>query len=276
MRVLLLYILMLSSVVLAFGQNKTPDFYDYMRPPEDSQEVRTIKMAERMYQYDLDKRALKTLKDEIANDPGFYNGYLFLGYLYYEQRSYGESLNWLNQAIDVDGTYPFGYFLRGNTYLAMGKYTQALNDFGKTIALDPTFYGAYNNIAVVNVLNQSSGGAHPRDFKMARDNILEVLEKLEPNDPRVYFNLGFMYIMLGMYQQAVPQLDKAVALDPNYGKAQYYKGLAHYYLREYAAAKQSFNLAYGVGYRKERCREFNNFLVFLMDYMEQNNIPLRG
>lgn len=256
--------------LLFFGQlllaQNGYDFYDYIEL-KDSLETQQIAEIHVLYTNKDHRKAIKKLKQELADRPDFYNGHLFLGFIYDEEEKYEEAIKHYTDAIQTDPEHPFGYFLRGNSFLKMERYRPAQEDYLSCIRIDPYFYGAYNNMAVATIRNQDKAGAHPRDFILAKGEIIEILEKRPVDDKTIYFNLGFFHLSLWEFDEAANYFDKSLAIEPAFGKGAYYKALSHFYMHEYEEAYPHFLKAIENDYKVERSNEFVAVLNKIIRYL---------
>lgn len=62
-------------------------------------------------------------------------------------------------------------------------------------------------------------------------------------DAEFYLNRGVAFYKLGDYEQAIADLDKAIALNPDYADAYYYRGNAYYFVGEYEQAIANYTKA---------------------------------
>jgi len=73
--------------------------------------------------------------------------YLNRSFIYYAQDNLRQSLDDLNQAVDVDPTYYEAYHFRGLYFRNLGQYENAVADYSKAIELDPNFALSYEDRA---------------------------------------------------------------------------------------------------------------------------------
>lgn len=93
-----------------------------------------------------------------------------------------------------------GYFEQGQTTVALDEVKQALNS-------DPDFPDAYNLRGLIYMrLN---------DMRLADDSFRRALS-LNPNDPNVLHNYGWMQCQQGRYGEAVESFKRAI-VNPTYG-----------------------------------------------------------
>ncbi len=76
----------------------------------------------------------------------------------------------------------------------------------------------------------------------ALEKLLLVKEDAATN-PRVFFDLGHVYSLMGNFQKAKTSFERAVHLEPRFGDAWNYLGQVYVALDEYAAAKKAYTKA---------------------------------
>jgi len=191
-----------------------------------------------------------------------------IGQIFYFKQSFPKALTLFEEAVKsaqlVEETENFqqsltmAYFYKGFTYIVKEEYTQAIHDYTQAIELNPDFALAYNN----------RGTAYERsgDYVQAIDNFTQAIE-LDPDLPLALYNralaLDSYYfdayyfrdlaygdssiLAPGMYHvnafiQIFDDLNRAIALDPDFTLALYHRGRIHSLLanNEYLAI-EDFN-----------------------------------
>ncbi|MFN4003250.1 MAG: type IV pilus biogenesis/stability protein PilW [Hylemonella sp.] len=93
-------------------------------------------------------------------------------------------------------------------YFEQGKTTVALDEVKQALAVDPAFVDAYNLRGLIYTqLN---------DARLAEESFRRALA-LNPNDPNVLHNYGWMLCLNKRYAEGVQTFDKALAV-PTYGE----------------------------------------------------------
>ena len=80
------------------------------------------------------------------------------------------------------------------------------------------------------------------DLDLSKSILLKILE-IEPNEVNTLHMLGVIYKEEKQYDQSLFFLNQALALDGEFSKIHYNKGLLHYERCEYAEAIAHYNLA---------------------------------
>jgi tetratricopeptide (TPR) repeat protein len=171
----------------------------------------------------------KTLKDNPMSVPGYAN----LGAAFLNSGKLGESLNEFRKAIELSPAYAKPYYNLGIAYLKLGRYQEAIDNLVTSIRLDPN--SAENYIAL--------GSAYQRTDKHAEaivefENALRIKE-----DANLHHALGISYRNLYRYDEAIKELRRAIALNPNFGEAHNDLGVEYGRKGLYDEAIREFNVA---------------------------------
>jgi len=114
--------------------------------------------------------------------------------------NYGEAVDDLNRAIEINPNYADAYYNRGITYNGLGNYNQAIADFNRAIVINPGIPDAYYYLSVSHLgLGNYEQAIH------ALDRAIE----LNPNFADAYYSRGLTQGMLGNYALSVADLIRA-------------------------------------------------------------------
>ena len=129
-----------------------------------------------------------------------------LASLYSEKGDLGKAEELFKRAIEnPDGRFfAQPHYNLGNLYRDTGRIDEAVKQYQKAIETDPTFPFAYQNLAEVYVNDK-------RDLGAGID-LLEELKKIQPGNPRVYYNLGLLYLATESVGLAVENLELGLDL----------------------------------------------------------------
>ena len=134
--------------------------------------------------------------------PSYWLGHSGLGSFYYQHGQYSKAEPNLRRALDLAPDNYIGFASLGGVYLAMGLYDAAEAVLKKSLGMKESVYAESNLGAVYLMLERySDAGA-----------MLEKATKLNPNDPRVWRNLGDAYRFSGKSAQANDCFRKAIVL----------------------------------------------------------------
>lgn len=74
--------------------------------------------------------------------------------------NYSGPLNYINRAIELDGTIAYLYYNRANIYCMMGSMPEAIADYTKAIELYPNFANAYYNRGLIQLYLKDTQKGH--------------------------------------------------------------------------------------------------------------------
>lgn len=134
---------------------------------------------------------------------------------------------------------PAVFFEKGMEHLKKRSLDSALYYFNKTIDADSTFHQAYFRRAALKGKLFTVEGA-----------IEDLSKAIEIQPSPVYFNnRGINRAILGQYEEAVADYDKAIQLDDTYAQSHLNKGASQYYLGKFEEACASYYRAYELGFK---------------------------
>lgn len=198
------------------------------------------------------KEVLETLKKACKDEPNNAETHIELGRAYQQLQRWGKALNSYERALKLDPNNTIALNLMGNVYTSKGsthiaieyyqkslainakgdyvhlkigkayyeikEFTLAIAHYQKSLAINPNNKKARNNLGVVYYHNGQS--------QLAVETYLESLTMDE--DHEVYNNnIGYLYLMTGELEQALPYLERSLAL----GLTDFaHRNLGHYYL----------------------------------------------
>ncbi|MEI6765642.1 MAG: tetratricopeptide repeat protein [Bacteroidota bacterium] len=83
-----------------------------------------------------------------------------LGLCYYYKGNIPESIKWYNESIKYNPDWAEPQYDLGVSYLGLQDYVQALKCFNRAIETDTTNFKAYNNRALIRIMNKDTLGAY--------------------------------------------------------------------------------------------------------------------
>jgi tetratricopeptide (TPR) repeat protein len=117
---------------------------------------------------------------------------------------------------------------RGIQLGEQGRFNQAIREFDQIVKLDPGNVDAYNNLAVAYF--------RKGDMERAIENLSLAIDNGQ-NDAETYFFRGLIYGKhLGQDANAIPDLSKAIELNPTYKRAYLNRGLGYQTLGQFDEA----------------------------------------
>ncbi len=94
------------------------------------------------------------------------------------------------------------YYNLGNIYRDSGQIDKAIEQYQKAIEADPNFPFAYQSLAEVYV--------NKKQDLISGIEILEKLKAIQPGNPRLYYNLGLLYLATNNFDLAVQNLESGL------------------------------------------------------------------
>jgi adenylate cyclase len=157
--------------------------------------------------------AAELLKKAIDLDLNYALAYTLLAKTYF-QIAYDEpngtwydmSLEMSSKALELEPKLAEGYSARGIVYYDLGQYTKAKNTLETALSFYPNLSDAIGNLATI---------------EFAQGNLFEALQlqtkssNLGPNANLPYQNIGWIYKILGKYEEANLWLDKSLEISKN-------------------------------------------------------------
>lgn len=159
------------------------------------------------------QKELNRIRKDIPRDPLAYEYYLRS--ISYEHTNEGDklALALLEKSIELDSTYAPAYNQLGDRLRKLAIYgllgpeasLRSEKAFLKALSLNSEHIGALSNLAMTYT---------------ETDRILEAVElsrqilEVKPNSAEAHFSLGYIYRYSGMNDEAIREMEKAIALDP--------------------------------------------------------------
>jgi len=147
-------------------------------------------------------------------------------------------------------------YWRADIYYNRGEYSKALEitpkepnyiakNSIKSGSLDEAFkaYGLnpYNqNTIKILISNLTNSASEKPDHLLIAEDVLLKTIKTSPNDPRLYYQLGILYLKMNKSDNAIRNLEKSIMLRPNYKEARFALGITFKALNENNKSKMEF------------------------------------
>ncbi|HEY3987778.1 MAG TPA: tetratricopeptide repeat protein [Acidobacteriaceae bacterium] len=177
--------------------------------------------------------------------------------------------HWMSRSLTMDRNDAETWYAMGRLRYTEGRYGDALTCFQKTLALNPRSVKGENNLGLAyEALNRNDDAVlayrtaiawqmddpapseqpllnlailleHRNQPEEARQ-LLEQAAKIAPKEPRIYENLGQVYLHSGRAADAVKEFAQAVALAPQNPRYHYLLGQACRRSGDDAQAKEEF------------------------------------
>lgn len=138
-------------------------------------------------------------------------------------------------------------FARALDFYLVQDFSSAIDDLTQSILLDGSFFPAYFNRALIRYkqleyqkaekgLSDAAGGTlvhesevKALDYDIVKNDLDKVIA-LAPDFVYAYYNRGNVLSVLKDYRAAIADYDKAISLDPEFAEAYYNRGLTHIFL----------------------------------------------
>jgi tetratricopeptide (TPR) repeat protein len=151
-------------------------------------------------------------------DPRNATGHFLLGEKLFREGDFEDALGEYREATTVEGEAQFLEGL-GRVNEKLGKYDDALLAYGDAIAADP--------MTLAPRLGRGRVRLARREYSLAVGE-LELALKVAPNDAAVMRDLGRAYFAMRDLRQAVPMLERSVALDARNAETHYALGIVYH------------------------------------------------
>jgi tetratricopeptide (TPR) repeat protein len=156
---------------------------------------------------------------------------LSFGITVFQNETWSDDLAMARQALAHDPNRPFLYNYVGAYYFNQNKPADAEGWYKKALDLRPDFYDALSNLGDVCKIQNRNAEAEQYYVKAA-----------EAGAPyyNTYFNLASVYIAAGRLDPALPNLERAIQIDPSNAEAPYTLGWVYDQKNDAAHAEQCY------------------------------------
>lgn len=138
------------------------------------------------------------------------------GDLYLRKRNYDDAISEYTKAIELNFQWAKVYEGRGRAYLYKSEYNKAISDFTKAIELDPQYARAY--------ANRSTAYEHEGMHEEAISDHKKFVAITARHQADFWYKKACVYASMGDKTNALENLKKAIALDPDYINNKIIKG----------------------------------------------------
>jgi superkiller protein 3 len=136
-----------------------------------------------------------------------------------------EPILFLRKAVSLDPNLHKAYYLLGRVYTRQGKLDEAVAAYRRAAEL-------YPNASYYVELGKALGRSGTANEQSSQDAIAAYHRALvlDPSNAAAYLELGRLLIQLGKFDEARPELEKALDLEPDFYEADYLLGRLLYRL----------------------------------------------
>ncbi len=217
-----------NSLMLEMGKV----FFDGQIEPDATKELWDQQVKERMEKYEKQYHSLIPSNNlNVSHDA---KEFLNLGISCWINNKYGDAIENLSKAIELDSSDAFAYLVRGFARNELKEYGKAIDDFSKAIEFDPSHTAAY--------YNRGDAWNELKEYGKAIDDFSTAIN-LDPSDAAAYYNRGNAWIKLKEYGKAIDDFSKAIEFDPSHAAAYNNRGYVWNELEEYNKAIDDFSRA---------------------------------
>lgn len=219
--------------------------YYQTNKPED------LQFAERMFE-----KALEIDPNLAHAHSGLSDLYVFQYMAYYDrsEEKLEKARKEAFRAIEISPELPEAYRSLGRCYMFMGEYDKAEISLLKTIELNPKFALGYRTLGWL----KEDIGDHDKAIEWAKMSL-----KFAPNDVETLLLLSLINMDLRKYTLAMATLQRAIELAPDYGRAYFNLGMVYLRLGVPDLALDNFLLS--VKYKGDPNASLYAGYVYLID-----------
>ena len=181
--------------------------------------------------------AEKAYKSAMISNPDYLPPYYSLAKIYFSENREDTAIAQYKAAIkNRDGMYrEQPNMMLGIIFSIKKQWDLAQFHYRKALELNPNFAPAANNLAYLLAEQESNLDEALRFALKAR--------KILPDDPRVADTLGWVYVKLGFYEQAIQSFSESIQRLPDYAAIHFHLGMAYYKKGDLRQAKTSLEHA---------------------------------
>jgi superkiller protein 3 len=158
-----------------------------------------------------------------------------LGTIYSERKNYSQAEQYLLQAIRNKDDYADAYEELGSVQWRQGRNDEAIRSYNRAIQLDSQDSGSYMGLGDVYFYGT-------QEYAKSIDPYLKGLE-LDADNYVAAYNVGYSMNDTSQFADAIPWLQKAIKLKPDYVDARAELGFAQLKLQRYPAATNTLRAA---------------------------------
>ena len=159
------------------------------------------------------ERGLAACERALALDPKLAEVLAARAWLSTAQRKYDDAIQYAKQAIERKPDCEGSYSILGRAYFASGRYQEAVALADRAFQANGDDYNVY--IPIANSLAALGRKDEHEKLRRIHQRALEQQLETVPEDVRARMLIAGIYAYIGMREEAVRQLQTAVALRPN-------------------------------------------------------------
>ena len=168
-----------------------------------------------------------------------------LGYFYETLGLYDEALLHYILATEIVPSYKDLYLRIGSLYGNKGDHAKVIQSYEKMLSIRRDEWSYINVILAYKeaILSFSDEGAYKESLRRTLDKYIVLINNKGEESKASYYNLGFVYEMLGIYDQAIQVYSIVLGDNPNNIEAIFRSGLIHQKLNQLEKALSLYDRA---------------------------------
>ena len=147
-----------------------------------------------------------------------------LGLIEFDEKNYKESLNLLNESLQLNPNNSECYSNRGIVNFKLKKIDEAISDYKKAISIDINNYNAFFNLG--NLFKE----INRLDESIENFNVAISINK---NHYRAYHNRAVVKRLLFKFDDAIKDFDEALRVNPKYSNSLFFKAITQLKIGDY-------------------------------------------
>lgn len=185
------------------------------------------------------KKAEAAFKAALVADSNYLPPYYDLAEIYCRGKGLDSTIEEYKKAIGKDAPQDIPHMMLGIIFSMKNKPALAEFHYRQALAVNPEFVPAANNLAYLLAENG-------KDLNEAL-RLAEKANRMMPDDPRISDTLGWVYVKLGFFDQAIRQFTQSMDHLSKNPTLYYHLGFAYYKKGENKAAKSALEKALQLG-----------------------------
>lgn len=199
-----------------------------LAPAESRSAEISLRLGLLLVEYEKYADALPHLENAEQQGLSTFELYEARGAADYNLNRYADASQALSRAVELNAQFPQTYFILGKTYAALND-ARAAGAYEQCVKLDPNRDDAWE------ALSQEMARRGDADQAV---KVFGGYAQAFPQKPLAHLLLGEVYFNQAQYLKALGEFQKAAALAPRLGRAEYSIGLADNSMGKFAEAKQ--------------------------------------
>jgi tetratricopeptide (TPR) repeat protein len=181
----------------------------------------------------MDQQAEAEFKTAIDTYENYTQPYYELAALYMKRKALEQAIEQYNAVLKQNPDQPRAHMLLGMLFDMQQKTDLSEQHYRDALKINPQFVPAANNLAYLLA-------ERGEDLNEALELARQAKEKM-PNDPGVMDTLGWVFYKKGLYDSAIAELNDCVEKMKDNATVHYHLGMAYFKAGEGARAKEALD-----------------------------------